>query len=133
MVSANIKGPSRSPTVFETCSPLSAKADAHWLMPISLAPAQIIIIIMSQKEMFFIRSPTEDWSSSSTTLFRSSDAAVPAHIQASAAVHEYDSRIGFFMNRLCKDCPEHITMSSRFKHQGFSQIVIMINQILFFP
>ena len=42
---ANIKGPIRSPTVLETLSPLSANADAHWLIATSAAPPVIIIII----------------------------------------------------------------------------------------
>ena len=33
-------GPARSPTVFETPRPFSAKVEAHWLTACSLAPEQ---------------------------------------------------------------------------------------------
>ena len=35
-------GPARSPTVFETPRPFSAKVEAHWLTACSLAPEQSI-------------------------------------------------------------------------------------------
>ena len=45
---AKAQGPAKSPMVFDTPSADSAKADAHWLMASSEAPAQIIITISSQ-------------------------------------------------------------------------------------
>ena len=39
---AKVHGPAKSPIVFETCKPDSAKADAHWLIDNSDAPAQTI-------------------------------------------------------------------------------------------
>lgn len=39
MSTANKQGPAKSPTVLETPRPLSAKAEAHWLMESSQAPA----------------------------------------------------------------------------------------------
>ena len=47
-MAANAIGPARSPTVFDTPSPCSAKADDHWLTACSDAPAQSIITIKSQ-------------------------------------------------------------------------------------
>mgnify|MGYP007007066535 CR=1 FL=1 len=47
----NIQGPARSPTVFDTLSPDSAKAEAHWLIACSDAPAQTIIKIKSQNRL----------------------------------------------------------------------------------
>ena len=41
-------GPARSPAVLEIPSPCSAKAEAHWLTPCSLAPAQIIMMSSTQ-------------------------------------------------------------------------------------
>ena len=49
----NIQGPARSPTVFDTLSPDSAKAEAHWLIACSDAPAQTIIKIKSQNRLLF--------------------------------------------------------------------------------
>ncbi len=54
---AKAHGPSKSPIVFETPSPVSANADAHWLIASSLAPAQIITMHISQKVGFFIIFP----------------------------------------------------------------------------
>ena len=42
-MAANAIGPARSPAVFDTPSPCSAKADDHWLTACSDAPAQSII------------------------------------------------------------------------------------------
>ena len=52
MSMANAIGPARSPTVLETPSPCSAKADAHWLTACSDAPAQSIIRKNTQKSFF---------------------------------------------------------------------------------
>ena len=46
---ANIHGPSRSPTVFETFKPVSAKAEDHWLIACSDAPEQSISTARIQK------------------------------------------------------------------------------------
>lgn len=46
---ANIQGPRRSPTVFETPSPLSANIDAHCATASSAAPEHVIRTIKSQK------------------------------------------------------------------------------------
>lgn len=44
-----MQGPARSPTVLETPRPLSAKAEAHWLMACSQAPAATISRAKTQK------------------------------------------------------------------------------------
>ena len=47
-MAAKAIGPARSPTVFDTPSPCSAKADDHWLTACSDALAQSIISMKSQ-------------------------------------------------------------------------------------
>ena len=42
-------GPAKSPTLLEICSPDSAKADAHWLIACSDAPAHTISRANTQK------------------------------------------------------------------------------------
>ena len=49
MVTAKRQGPTRSPTVLEKPRAASVKAEAHWAMESSEAPAQTIRIIASQK------------------------------------------------------------------------------------
>lgn len=53
---ANAIGPMRSPTVFDTLRPVSANVEAHWLIAISLAPEQIIMITEITNNLFFNRS-----------------------------------------------------------------------------
>ena len=53
---ANDMGPARSPIALFTPSPFSAKVDAHWLTPCSLAPAHTIISINIQKSLFLNKS-----------------------------------------------------------------------------
>ena len=56
---AKVQGPARSPTVLETFRADSAKAEAHWLMACSEAPAQIIRTITSQNN-FWLNSFLKD-------------------------------------------------------------------------
>ena len=65
---AKAQGPKRSPIVFETPSPASANAEAHWLMESSLAPAHIITTPNIQKSGVFIISVTEPRSRPTTGL-----------------------------------------------------------------
>ena len=54
---ANAIGPARSPMVLLIPKLFSARVDAHWLTACSLAPAQSIISIRTQK-IFFLKSST---------------------------------------------------------------------------
>ena len=61
------QGPARSPIVLLTCRPLSAKAEAHWLMACSDAPAQTISKARIQK-IFCLNKPEMDIPSPSDTM-----------------------------------------------------------------
>ena len=65
---AKAMGPARSPTVLPTPRPFSAKVDAHWLTPCSLAPAHSIISRNTQNILFRASSPMvmPRWPSSSS-------------------------------------------------------------------
>ena len=53
---ANNIGPARSPIVLLTCSPFSAKVEAHWLTACSHAPAQTINNISTQNTFLQTKS-----------------------------------------------------------------------------
>ena len=52
MAAAKAIGPARSPTVFDTPRPCSAKAEDHWLTACSAAPAQSIMSMKTQNSFF---------------------------------------------------------------------------------
>ena len=91
MNTANAQGPARSPTVLDTFRPDSAKAEAHWLIPSSLAPEQIISSANSQKSFCFIRSLIGSPSPSSTSLRTGTNRKKTA-LQAGSTAHRQASR-----------------------------------------
>ena len=54
-MTANARGPARSPAVLEIPSPFSAKVEAHWLTDCSPAPAHTIMTIRTQNSLLLNR------------------------------------------------------------------------------